>query len=254
MPQRANKTGGKPFIVHSTTDLLRLSILPALQRRGPYASVPTIRRALVEAGARVQPATVTRYLSALLKEGAIFDAGRGWYSFLKDPARLDPEPVAGLVAEVRKDFPLARFAAWSTAQVNPWMHHLVGTPTTFLDVEKDAIESVAERLESSGWKVALNPTGAAARRFAPAARAVVLRVLHSLAPEAKEGLALPEQSLVELRVECEELALMTVAEFRTMATRLVTDRRLPVGALLYYAKVRRLRPKDLFENQLTKLF
>jgi hypothetical protein len=238
----------------NTTDLLRLSVLPALRRRGPYASVPAIRRALAEAGSKVQPATVNRYLSVLLKEGAIFDAGRGWYSFLKDRAQLDPEPVAALVAEVKAAFPLARFAAWSTAQVNPWMHHLIGTPTAVLDVEKDAIESAADRLESSGWKVFLNPTGAAARRFAPGPKVVVLRVLHSSAPEASGGLVSVEQVLVELRSEAAELGLMTVAEFQAMASRLVSENRIAMGTALSYAERRLLKATDLFGNQLTANF
>ena len=245
MPQRISKTG---------SELLCGTVLPALHRRGPYASVPAIRRALAQAGSRVQPATVNRYLSVLLKEGTVFDAGRGWYSFLKDPARLDPEPVAALVAEVKAAFPLARFAAWSTAQVNPWMHHLIGTPTAVLDVEKDAIESAADRLEGSGWKVFLNPTGVAARRFAPGPKVVVLRVLHSMAPEVKDGLASAEQALVELRLDAEELGLMAVAEFRAMATRLATEVRISIGALLFYAEMRRLKPDDLFEESINLNF
>ena len=42
--------------------LLRSTVLPALRRRSPYASMPTIRRALAGAGSRVQPAMVNRCL------------------------------------------------------------------------------------------------------------------------------------------------------------------------------------------------
>lgn len=235
-------------------DLLRARVLPALRRRAPYFSVSAVRRAIAAAGARVQAATVNRYLHTLLQAGEIFDAGRGWYSFLKDAAHFSPEPVAGLAAEVRRAFPLLRFAAWSTAQANPWLHHLIGQPTAVLNVEKDALESVAERLEAANWKPALNPTGAAARRFSPhPKKAVVLRPLHSTAPEAPGGLAAPEQVLVELRLEADALGLLAKAEFQAMATRLATERRLNVGLLLYYAKVRHLSPKDLFSNQLTAL-
>ncbi|MCY3020148.1 MAG: hypothetical protein NTW87_14115, partial [Planctomycetota bacterium] len=166
-------------------------------------------------------------------------------------AKLSPEPVAGLAADVRQAFPLLRFAAWSTAQVNPWMHHLIGQPVAVLDVEKDALDSVADRLEAANWKPALNPGGVAARRFSPRPRSVVLRPLHSAAPKATEGLASPEQVLVELRLEAQELGLLVLPEFKAMATRMAMGSRLTVATLLRYAQKRGLRASDIFENQLT---
>lgn len=228
-----------------------------LERRAaecPYVSAKAVRSALTKARVEIQPATLNRYLVEMVEAGFLFSAGRGWYSFLKDAARLSPEPVAELVAEVRKAFPLLRFAAWSTAQVNPWMHHLIGQPVAVLDVEKDALENVADRLEKANWKPALNPTGKAAKRFAPQPRSVLLRPLHSSAPEAEGGLASAEQMLVELRLEAAELGLLSVAEFQAMATRLATESRLTVATLLRYAEKRRLEAADLFENQLTALF
>ena len=233
--------------------LLR-KVLEEHRARFPYVSVPAVRAALVNAGATVQPATVNRYLVEFLRAGLIHDAGRGWYSFLKDAIHLNHEPVAELVAEVRKAFPLLRFAAWSTAQVNPWMHHLIGQPVAILDVEKDALDSVADRLEAANWKPAVNPHGASVRRFAPNPRSVVLRPLHSAAPKSPDGFASPEQALVELRLESGEPALMALAEFQAMATRLATERRLTVATLLRYADKRRLTAGDLFQNQLTALF
>jgi hypothetical protein len=213
-----------------------------------------VRAALESARCPLESATLNRYLVELVQAGFVFDAGRGWYSFLKDEVQLDHEPVGKLVSEVRQAFPLLHFAVWSTAQANPWMHHLIGQPVAILDVEKDALDNVADRLDTANWKLAVNPRGEAVRRFAPNPRSVVLRPLHSATPESPDGFASAEQALVELRLESGELALMALAEFQAMATRLAKERRLTVATLLRYADKRRLTAGDLFQNQLAALF
>ncbi|MBI3098232.1 MAG: hypothetical protein HYY93_08335 [Planctomycetes bacterium] len=240
----------KPY---EASRLLRETVLPALARRAPYTSTRAVRLAISKAKAKVQPATINHYLQLLCREGVIFDAGRGWYSFLKDPVRVSPEPVAGLVGEVRKAFPLLRFAAWSTAQVNPWMHHLIGQPVAVLDVEKDALDSVANRLEAANWKPAVNPRGESARRFAPHPRAVIVRALHSAAPQSPDGYATPEQLLVELRLEVEALSLMPVSEYRAMATRMAIEGRFEMASVVSYATKRRVPASELFINPLSAL-
>lgn len=235
-------------------DVLRNYILPGLRAKGSYVSVESIKNALAKQQRSVKPSTLNRYLVELVDDGFLFDAGRGWYSFLNNPAVLNNELVADLITEVRSTFPLLRFAAWSTAQFNPWLHHLVGQPVTILDVEKDAMNSVADHLEAKNWKVALNPRGNSAKRFAPQPRVVVLRVLHSAAPDAPGGYAVPEQSLVELRLEVEALSLLSVDEYRKMTTRMVGGQRVSIATLLRYAAKRRLTPEAIFENQLSALF
>jgi len=213
-----------------------------------------MKKTLAEEKQAVEPQTLNRYLVELVEGGFIFDAGRGWYSFLKDPAALSPEPVADIVADVRAAFPLLRFAAWSTAQFNPWLHHLVGQPVIILDVEKDAINDVTGHLETKNWKVILNPRGDTAQRFAPQPRILILRALHSAAPEAPDGFAGPEQALVEMRLEVEALSLLSPDEYRAMATRMVAGQHVSIATLLSYAAKRRLGSGEIFENQLSALF
>jgi hypothetical protein len=238
----------------NTKEILRTTVLPSLWRVAPYTSIIAVRQALTKVGYRVDDATLIQYLYSFVQNGLIFDAGRGWYSSLKVTIKLDPEPIAGLVSQVRQSFPLLRFAAWTTAQANPWLHHLIGQPVVFLDVEKDALGSVADYLEAENWKPILNPIGNAARRFSPHPKSVILRPLHSAAPDAPGGIAGPEQTLVELRLETNELGLMPVTEFQEMATRLALGGRLTVGTLLHYAQKRGLAASDLFKEQLTAVF
>ncbi|MCK9418284.1 MAG: Eco57I restriction-modification methylase domain-containing protein [Nitrospirae bacterium] len=233
--------------------LLRDQVLPELRLKGPYFSVEVLKRILKERKETIESTTLNRYLVELVDGGFIFDAGRGWYSFLKDPAMLNKDSVKELVSEVRKEFPLLRFAAWSTDQFNPWLHHLIGQPVILLHVEKDAMKDVAARLEEKNWKIALNPRGGHAQ-VTPQPRVVVIRSLHSAAPEAADGYAKPEQALVELGLEVEALNLISAAEYRAMASRLVGEQHVSVATLLNYGAKRRLEPKDIFDNQLAALF
>ncbi len=243
---------------HETKDsgmkeVLRDHVLPDLRTKGPYFSVESLKRILKNRKEAIELPTLNRYLVELVDGGFIFDAGRGWYSFLKDPANLNKESVKELVSEVRKEFPLLRFAAWSTDQFNPWLHHLIGQPVILLHVEKDAMKDVGARLEEKNWKVSLNPRGSHAQ-VTPQSRVVVIRSLHSAAPEAVDGYAKPEQALVELGLEVEALNLISTAEYRAMASRLVGEQHVTIATLLNYGAKRRLEPKDIFENQLAALF
>ena len=55
-----------------------------------------------------------------------------------------------------------------------------------------------------------------------------------------------EKALVDLFVECRQLPLMDVAEYRRMFTNLVTSRRITISALAAYAKRRKVGLGDLF--------
>lgn len=245
---------GHGFSESGLKESLRDQILPELRSKGPYFSVENLKKILKDRKETIESSTLNRYLVELVDGGFIFDAGRGWYSFLKDSAILNKESVKELVSEIRKEFPLLRFAAWSTDQFNPWLHHLIGQPVIVLDIEKDAMKDVAVRLEEKNWRVALNPRGSHAKDLTPQPRVVVLRALHSAAPEAVEGFAKPEQALVELRLEVESLNLLSEAEYRAMATRLVGGQHISIATMLNYASKRRLKAKDIFENQLAALF
>lgn len=228
--------------------------LPRLQQEASYVSHARLVQELTQGSKGVKAITAADYLVDAVKSGQLFDAGRGWYSFLPNAARLDAALLQPLLADVRARFPLLSHAAWSTAQLNPWLHHLMGQETLFLCVASDALEAVAHALEEAGWRVLANPRGEAARRFAPRPKTVVLRALHSAAPPALEGVASVEQVLVDLCFEVEDLALLSAAEFRAMATRLVSENRINVASFLNYARKRMKSPREIVENQLAATF
>ncbi len=234
--------------------ILRDECLPELGRRHRYIHRQAMCRWLAQHRVPYTPSTLNRYLVEWVRHGGIFSAGREWYSCLENRASVDTEPIAELAACIRKAFPLLRFAVWSTAQVNPWLHHLVGQPTAVLNVEKDTLEDVAAHLEASSWKGVPNPHGSVARRFTPRLRGVILRSLHSAAPRAPQGFASVEQLLVELRLEVDKVALLPETEFKAMATRWVSETRIDMACFQRYLSKRYLKPGDVFDNPLASQF
>ena len=158
-------------------------VLGGLKQRSAYFSRASIQASADGAGLAVNRSTLSVYLNQAVKQGLIHDAGRGWYSRLAEPVKLDLHACAKLVREVEKAFPLLDFTVWSTAQLNPWMHHLLAKPVHFLHVPREALETVGEALRDKGWEVALNPGKREAAKFIrPGEKMVVLRPLHSKPP------------------------------------------------------------------------
>jgi len=192
-------------------------LLGRLKARRSHFPLTEVRAAVNDSGLSLANGTLKVYLSEATRQGLIHDAGRGWYSRLSEPLKLDPRPVQKLIRATKKALPLLDFCAWSTAQINPWMRHLLAQPVAFLYAPRGALESVGDALRAQGWKVAANPgKREVARDVLPGEEMVVLRPTHSKQPPAQKHLAAPEQVLVDLLVETEALGLMDSAEARAV--------------------------------------
>ncbi len=222
------------------------SVLPRLFEGEDYVSFARISAALHAAKIDCSGDTLRRYLSEATANGLIFDAGRGWYSRIPHAFALDTRPIAPLLRLVKKEFPLLDVSVWSTAQINPYAQHLLSIHTTFVYADADALPSVAEKLEDKGWKVFANPSsGEAERRFRPGDKTVVLRPALSKQPAAVDGAAPIEKLLVDLVFESTRLRLMDESEAQRVITNVAKAGRIPVAALLGYAR-RREQKMGLF--------
>lgn len=228
---------------------LRDSCLPELKSGAVYFSLETIRTYLDRQKIAWKPATLNCYLVELREGGFIHDAGRGWYSFIPNPAQLDVEPLAEIKKDLLDRFPLLDFACWSTQQVNPYMHHMLGKFVTFVLAPADALSSVYDHLREHGYSTYLNPNEKeVGKTFKVDDKTIVLRKLNSLHTPVQDHLLSVEAMLVDLSLESERLFLMDKAEFRQMAARVVTSARVDVASLASYAKLRGVAVTDLFQN------
>jgi hypothetical protein len=225
---------------------LFFNLLGKLKSRRAHFSHTEVQSAINDAELSVKDETLNVYLSEATKQGLIHDAGRGWYSRLTEPLVLDPQPVQKLIRATKKALPLLDFCAWSTAQLNPWMHHLLAQPVAFLYVPRETLESVGETLRAQGWDVAVNPGKKDARGISPGEKTVVLRPSHSKQPPPLGHQAAPEQMLVEMLVETEALSLMDTSEAKGVLARASDSGLLKISELKRFADFRQLNWADLW--------
>ncbi|MBU0678606.1 MAG: Eco57I restriction-modification methylase domain-containing protein [Verrucomicrobia bacterium] len=236
---------GRRIAEKDLKEYLRTECLPALGEKYKYFSIDTVRAFLKGQRKTSTGATLKLYLSELVSGLFIHDAGKGWYSFIKEPFQLDPEPTAELVQLLGEKYPLLDFACWSTAQVKHYTHQTLAKFVSFVCAEKHNMDAVFETLRDAGFNAYLNPSkGDADRTFSVRGKTVVVRPSISRQPVSGK-LATIEKVLVDLCVEIGNLPLMDVAEYRRMFTNLVASRRIDVAVLSQYAKRRNVHIADL---------
>jgi hypothetical protein len=216
-------------------------ILESLKAQGQYFTHRAVKNAATVAGVEIKDKVLNVYLHQAVKQGIIHDAGRGWYSRLSEPVKLDLQPVAKLVKAVEKAFPLLDFTVWSTAQINPWMHHLLAKPVTFLHVPRETLETVGETLRALGWDVAINPgKREVAKAIRPGEKMVVLRPAHSKQPPTQSRQAAVEQVLVEMLLEADCLGIMDSDEAKAVFVKIASGGRLEIPVIQRFADSKRL--------------
>jgi hypothetical protein len=212
-------------------------LLPTLKEQSAYFSLAAVKRALIAAKIELADDTLREYMSEAMATGIVADAGRGWYSRHQLPVTLDPKPVAKIIRDVKKAFPLLEFCCWSTLQLNPFAQHLIAQPTILLYAESDALDAIANALKAAGWDAWANPGKTDVERFVrPSEKTVVLRPSKSRQPEAQEHLASIEQALVDLVLEADRLQLMDPGEVQRIIDSALSSGLLQLTDLLGYAE------------------
>lgn len=221
----------------SRKSLLFTRLLPTLKEQSAYFSLAAVKRSLTAAGIELADDTLREYMSEAMATGIVADAGRGWYSRHQLPVTLDPKPVAKIIRDVKKAFPLLEFCCWSTLQLNLFAQHLIAQPTILLYAESDALDAIADALKAAGWDAWANPGKADVERFVrPSEKTVVLRPAKSRQPEAQEHLASIEQALVDLVLEADRLQLMDAGEVQRIIDSALSSGSLQLTDLLGYAE------------------
>ncbi len=215
-------------------------ILAKLKDGPAYFPTASIQVAANAAELSLTDGTLKVYLSEAVAKGHLHDAGRGWYSRLSERVTLDPKPVAKLVRLVEKAFPLLDFCAWSTVQLNPWMHHLLAQPVTFLHAPLETLQSVGEKLRNEGWEVAVNPPAStAAKLVRPGDKMVVLRPSLGRQPAPAGRQAVIEHILVDLIAENAPLSLMDDSEAQAVVAAVLDAHLVQIASILRYAASRK---------------
>lgn len=224
-------------------DLLKNEIKKKLKRHRRYFSREDLCNLIPER--RLD--TLNRYLVDFNKEGILYGAGRGWYSFVKQSFEVDRKPIKKIVAAIEKKYPLLSFSIWSTEQLKSFVHHMLTRFVTFVYLDRDAMSGVYDFLKDSGYDVWLNPRGNDARKFSIEEKTVVIRPAITREPSSGH-VADIEKIVVDFFVEASALHLVDEDEcYRTLG-HILTVGRVDIGALLNYAKRRKLKTEGLIER------
>ncbi len=224
----------------SKKSLLFNHILSSLKQQSAYFSLYAVKLALANADIDLADDTLREYMSEAMATGIVSDAGRGWYSRHKQTVSLDPKPIAKLIREVKKAFPLLNFCCWSTVQFNPFAQHLIAQPTILFYAESDTLYTVADALKSAGWNAWANPGKADVERFVrPGEKTVVLRPSIAKQPECKDHVAPIEKALVDLEIEGSKLQLMDTSEVQRILDNALGSGLMLLPVLFGYAETKR---------------
>lgn len=227
------------------------SLLKEMSEQFPYVSYACIKEMSYERDLSLKETTLKDYLTEAVQKGILYDGGRGWFTRNSKPVQLDPEPVAGVKTLLTERFPLLPFHAWSTQQINPWMHHLFGKFVTLITVDSDGAHELAEFLRDQNWQVYLNPTKSGTDFVIRDKTAVVRGVNRELDSDNEPTI---ETVLDELLAENRRLGLMDATELHTLAGNLVSQHRLEVSKLFRLLGDRKLSPQDLFGENFINYF
>lgn len=127
-------------------------------------------------------------LYRLARSGQLKNIGRGLYCLPtkhKEEFHYSPsEEELILARQVRDKFPFADFCIWKPAALIKYMQHIPALSIIFVDVEKDASESVFYFLQGQQEHktVLLNPTKQECERYITSNDMIIVRTLINEAP------------------------------------------------------------------------
>jgi len=189
--------------------------------------------------------TVRQTLNKLTKEQKIFDAGRGWYSTIREAFMLDSQPVESIVKELKNEFPLLDYSCWSTEQIKSFFHHLQTGFVTFIYSDFDSLPTIYSKLRQSYPDIYLNPVQEEVyKNFEIKENTLVLRPCISESP-VKNGYATIEKILIDLFLEKDRLVIIDGAEYDRIFINVIGNTRINIARLLRYGKRREIRTQIL---------
>jgi len=218
--------------------------LRELAAEKPYLPFDRIKAVAQEDKLVENDDTLYDYIGQAVDSGIVTHAGRGWYTHHAKPARLDDATVQELKSALAKRFPLLPHYLWSPLQFNPWLHHQLGQAPTYVYVDADGSEDMAEFLRNEGYDVTNNP-GKNDTMPSRKGKSVVLREVRREIGENEPSI---ETALVDLLIENRRYEFMDDAEYREMAHKLLDKHRVDLARILSLLKERK-RPIDEFLTQ-----
>ena len=183
---------------------------------------------------------VKNYLLKLKREGIIFSAGRGLYSSAAKEFRMEEKSrVVEIRQLLKKQYPDLDFLVWNTLYFQPYYHHQQTHNITFVEVEKDAILPVADRISRDYRFVMVEKASRVAPKDFDITRdPIVVRLLVKDSPRKAHTPTL-EKMLVDLFVIKDKYLTMADGDYWELWRSIDGLFRINIGDLIAYARCRR---------------
>jgi len=192
----------------------------------------------------ITKATLKTYLHSYKKSGLIYSAGRGWFSSIEKPFKLNQDPIKAVEQILKDKMPLLSFSCWSTEQLNSYTHHILSKFIIFVNTDSDFINNTAEVLEKAGYIVYKNPTkNEIGKFFKNTGKTVVLLPSISKEPKATDGYAPIEKILVDFLMENRNFFIMEASEADNTVGNAILSGRINISLFLDYSKRRKFNIK-----------
>ena len=93
---------------------------------------------------KVPYTTINWRIYKLVKLGVLQRIGKGLYQFGKTTIFIPPisSKMQKIETFLQKRFPFVQYCQWDLSRINSFAHHLINFNVLFVDVEKDAVDSV----------------------------------------------------------------------------------------------------------------
>jgi len=212
-----------------------------------YFNYADVKKLLIEKNLQITNSTLKTYLHFLTKEKVLFDAGKGWYSSIEKPFRLNKEPVKEIISTINQKLPLLPFFCWSTEQLNPFTHHILSKFITFVYTDSDYLRNTVEILDEMNYSVFENPTKAEILKlFKIDEKTVIVLPAISKQPESNENYAPIEKILIDFLMENIKYKIMESSEAEKVVEKALVSGRLNISVMLSYAERRKFNlPKSI---------
>lgn len=209
-----------------------------------YFHIKDLKKHFFESNIEYKEDSIIKSLYRMKKNKVIFKAGRGWYSTIKEEFALDTKPIKRIIKIIEERFPLLKFSCWSTKQIRSYFHHLPSHFVTYVNTDKDYLQSLKDFLTDNGYNTYQNPRKIETEKYVEInKRTVILRPSISYREPKDKNYAKIEKILVDLLVETKRINLTDMEEYKRVISNIITKYRINIAIMLNYAHQMKIRDR-----------
>lgn len=150
--------------------------------------------------------TITR----LVQSEKLVRVGRGEYAVVPDKKQIFQVAVGeqekDIFSLISSMFPFAKLCVYNGKTLSPLQHHLSVNNITYVEVSKEAVESVFECIKRRGYQVYLSPNLEFINRYVDmTSNSVIVKPLITEAPvETVDGVCVPKLEKLLIDIRCDD--------------------------------------------------